>query len=334
VPRPASLSFDLLETFVKLVDNQGDAAKTADELHINQPSMSKRLRYLQSSNRVLKRPWLVREGKSWNLTGEGQKALPAVQDLMKRYDQLVKFADNNQGHRPDLSFACGRQAAVDFVRVAFRQFYKKNKDARVRFATLRGESRIEGVATGSLDLACVTHGEAHIRHIARRELHVELIRTDRLALMCRIDSPWAHPLNRLPKSRLPLSALGQFPLILPEPDAGFRRTLDDTLRNQREVRRLDIRLEVGGWRSIKAYVEDVVGVGVISESVIDDEDEKKFVIRYFEPSVIPATQMKLICRKQLDSDQRDLSPLAATFYDELKAAAAAATRKPASHSRR
>src|ERR1700733_6255396 len=77
MPRPVTLSLDLLQTFLLLVEHEGDASVTAQQLGINQPSMSKRLSFLQHSGRVLVKPWLVREGKTWKLTVEGQKVLPA-----------------------------------------------------------------------------------------------------------------------------------------------------------------------------------------------------------------------------------------------------------------
>ena len=319
MPRFKSLSFELLQTFVKLVENKGDAAETAEQLDINQPSMSKRLRYLQLRSPVLPSPWLVREGKTWNLTEECQKALPAVRDLIYRHEQLKIFVD--ESGRPDLTFACGRQSAVGFVREALRQYRREYPDSRVRISTLRGDARILGVANGSLDLATVTHDKAAIQEIARRDLHIEPIATDRLALVCAAKTPWAPRLEKLPKNKLPLSALGTFPLILPEPDAGIRKPLDDLLRKHGMMRTLDIRLELGGWSAIMAYVSDGSAVGVVSESSIPDS--RGLVIRHFDPAVIPPTAINLICRRRFeDREEPALSPHATAFYEALKQAAA------------
>src|SRR5438552_3133419 len=76
MPRQASLSIDLLRTFLLLIKEEGDAASTARILGINQPSMSKRLGYLQHAGAILARPWLVREGKTWKLTEEGARGKP------------------------------------------------------------------------------------------------------------------------------------------------------------------------------------------------------------------------------------------------------------------
>src|SRR5512144_17867 len=93
MPRPASLSPELLQTFVAVVDHDGGAVAAATALGINQPSMSKRLAQLQHAGRVLRRPWVERRGKTWVLTEEGRRVLPSAEDLVHRYDQLRKFAD-------------------------------------------------------------------------------------------------------------------------------------------------------------------------------------------------------------------------------------------------
>ena len=55
MPRPASLSPELLQTFIAVVGHDGDAVAAANALGINQPSMSKRLAQLQHAGRVLRR---------------------------------------------------------------------------------------------------------------------------------------------------------------------------------------------------------------------------------------------------------------------------------------
>ena len=76
MPRPPTLSPELLQTFVTVAETGGDAARAAEVLEINQPSMSKRLARLQHSGRGLKKPWLERVGKTWRLTEEGERVRP------------------------------------------------------------------------------------------------------------------------------------------------------------------------------------------------------------------------------------------------------------------
>lgn len=319
MPRLASLSLDLLQTFLAIVRNEGDAAKTAGELKINQPSMSKRLRYLQLTSTVLKNPWLFRDGKVWALTDEGRKVLPAVEEIVDRYEQLTKFLGAPE---PGLKFACGRWSATGFVQQAIRLFRRdrQNQNIRLRVSTLRGAARIEGVANGSLDLATVTHDNAEILRLARRKLHIEVIASDRLALVCKEKSPWADALEKLPKTKVPISALTRFPLILPEPDAGARQELDQRLREAGLLSKLDIRLEIGGWNAICTYASDGLGVGVLTESVIPRS--APLVVRHLDHTLLKTIDTKIICRPLFDAaDELDLSHAARAFREALKEAA-------------
>jgi len=71
--------------------------------------------------------------------------------------------------------------------------------------------------------------------------------------------------NQKPSLAPPLDkAFCSFPLILPEPDAGIRKSLDELERSRGLLNKLDIAPEIGGWSTILAYVRDGFGVGVVS----------------------------------------------------------------------
>ncbi len=140
MPRSVSLSFELLQTLVSLIRHDGEASAVMQELELNQPTLSKRLRHLQHAGPLLDRPWLVREGKTWKLTAEGHKIWPAVEELVGRQQNLQKFIDEGgtPGAAAPVRFACGQQIAADLVRLAIREFRTKHPDARLRVSTLRG----------------------------------------------------------------------------------------------------------------------------------------------------------------------------------------------------
>lgn len=319
MPRSVSLSFELLQTFVSLIRHEGDAAAVMRELELFQPTLSKRLKYLQHAGPMLDRPWLVREGKTWKLTDEGRKVWPAVEDLVDRYRNLHTFVE--EGGKPagaaPVHFACGQQMAGGLVRRALREFRQKHPDARLRISTLRGRARIEGVSNGSLDLAIVTHDEPSILEIARRPLHIEPLATYRLCLVCASESEWAAKLRSLPKAGAPPEAFCSIPLILPEPDAGIRKGLDEVLRSRGLLTKLDIALEIGGWATILAYVRDGFGVGVVSEGAL--EDAQGLTIHPLERASFPPTEARLVCRRLAGSgEELDLSEPGMTWRHFLR----------------
>jgi len=280
--------------------------------------MSKRLKNLQHAGPLLDRPWLEREGKTWRLTDEGARVLPAVEEILARYEKLTQFIGQPSEKR--IKFACGQQAVQGFVRKAVGRFRKQHPKVRLHVATLRGTARIEGVASGMLDLATVTHGEPDIHQIARRKLHVEALIEDRLMLASTDNAPWTSAVRKLRKASVSAEDLIGFPLIVPDPDSGVRRWLDAILRERGVLGALDIVLETGGWATILAYVRDGFGVGIIPDTAA--KSEKGIILRRFDPAVFPSRVTRLICRRTDSSGQKlDLTPEAETFRKLLIAAA-------------
>jgi DNA-binding transcriptional LysR family regulator len=242
--------------------------------------------------------------------------LPAVSELVNRYENLQAFLGGGEPGPTPVRFACGQQMAAGLVREALKAFREQHSEVRIRISTLRGNARIEGISNGTLDLATVTHDTPTILEIARRPLHVEPLVTHHLALVCAMGSPWERSLRALPKNGAPVQALTTFPLILPEPDAGLRKGLDTVLRRQGLLDKLDLALEIGGWPTILAYVRDGVGVGVVSEGALDDS--AGLTVRRLDPEVIPPIEAKLICRKMPGSgEELDLSDSARAWRNCL-----------------
>ncbi len=332
MPRVSRVSLDLLETFLLVLDRDGDAMAAARELGINQPSMSKRLAVLQHAGRGLRRPWLERVGKTWAITAEGRRVLPAVRDICTRYERLTRFLDAASTRQPAFAFACGRQAAVDFVLRAVRRFHQEQPNQTFRIAQLRGEARIEGVANGSLDLAAVTHDEDRITAVARRELHIDALPMDPLVLVARKgaiqgdEAPsWSKAFAKLPARGASAEALRAFPLILPEPDADIRRQIDQVARTAGVLGDWHVVLEIGGWQAILAYARAGLGVGVVTRSAYERQTED-LECRPLDAKLFPPTRVRLICRRRsAAAEDLDLTPAAGRFRELLLDEASGAT---------
>jgi DNA-binding transcriptional LysR family regulator len=324
MPRTSQLSIELLQTFLCLLDHHGDAMAAATELKINQPSMSKRLARLKDAGRVITRPWVRLEGKTWKPTPEGLRVLPAVRDLVGRYDRLTGFAEAVGSGLPAFTFACGQQAATGFVLRAARRFHREQPDTTFRISQLRGQARIEGVANGALDLAAVTDREETIQAVARRELYIDALPEEPLVLVG-IGSPpagqpvpaWHEAFTRLPQRGASAEALRRFPLIVPEPDADVRRVIDAAARAAGVLSELQPVLEIGGWQAILAYARAGLGVGVVPRPAFEQAPDG-LEARPLDRKVFPPIRVRLICRPRPDgSGEPDLSPAALRFRELL-----------------
>ncbi len=349
MPRPSRLSYELLETFIRVVEANGDAAAAARQLNINQPSMSKRLSLLQTAGKLLPQAWLVRQGKTWKLTAEGARVREAVHDMVRRYEQLQSFLTAGATELADVSLACGQEAVKDFVLTAVKQFRRQHPHWRLRVATPAGKERVNGVATGVYDLALVTHepdeGPSDTRQVtdeleqvARRPLYVEPLLEDRAVLAAaprlgrdESKAAWHRRFVQLPAdAQVSAGALAGLPLILPERGRGRREQFDRWARAA-DIGPLDVVLEVGGWEAILTYAAEGVGVGLATarSAARFVRRQGKLEVRVLDERAFPPDTVRLVARKAHRADEPALSTAAAAFLEVLREAARRQTRSDA-----
>jgi DNA-binding transcriptional LysR family regulator len=319
MPRPPSISPELMTTFVTVVRTDGDATRAAELLHINQPSMSKRLAFLQHAGRILRRPWLERVGKTWHLTEEGRRVLPAVEELVHRYKLLTEAIDEE---RPAVVFGTGTGGAAGYVRRALLAFRERHPDATFRVSARPATARVEGVANGSLDLACVRLAPAEIVERARRPLFVEDLYDDPLVLVAAEGVEGFDEFRELNEKALTPKSLTRFPLVLPEPDAGLRREFDRRCRDAGVADRLRVAVEVGPAPTALGYVLEALGIGVLPRSAVNGH--RDLVVKALPPKLSPTNTVRVICRKRAGTDDLDLTEHGADFLHALRTSAAGA----------
>lgn len=325
MPRPPSLSVELLRTLVALVRNGGDATVTAHELRINQPSMSKRLRVFQHPGGMLPRAWVERHGHTWKLTTDGERAFPAVQEIIRRYRQLLSDPASAPAG-PLVALGCGQTAVAGRVKTALGQFRKEHPGVRVRIRTLRSRQRIEELVAGGLDLAEVSQDEPTTRQIARRPVVIWPLVTEPLVVVASTKSPWGAALAKLPDDTpvkpKPLAKLAA-PMLVPEPGAAPRRGFDRAMARAGVLDGLNIELETGGWSVLVGYARDGHGIAVVSKAAVA-EAKPGLVVRELDPSAFPPSETRLVARRKVGSkEEADLSPDGEAFRLALIAAAGA-----------
>lgn len=315
MPRPSRLSLELLETFVALAEHDGDATQAAEILGVNQPSVSKRLaalrRFIGERNG---QSWLVRKGKRWRLSLEGQRVRMVVADMMHRYGQLERFVASGAEGKQMVAIACGQQAANGFVRLAVEQFLRQHSECRVRLSTPRGRARIEGVAGGQFDLAIVTDGPAAIRKIARREMFIKELFQDSFVLVANppAKSEWGKKWHALPATRsLRAADMLELPFLLPEPDAARRQQFDDWCYRA-TGKTFDVVLEAGGWQAILGFVESGLGVGLVPQSAVEvfrERSRSKVTACPLDAAEFPPDAVRLIARKAHGKEEPDVTDI-------------------------
>jgi DNA-binding transcriptional LysR family regulator len=310
------LSPELLNTFITIVRTEGDATLAADILKINQPSMSKRLAFLQHAGRILRKPWIERIGKSWHLTPEGDRVLPAVEELVHRYKLLTEALEED---RPAVIFGCGSAVGSGVGREALKAFRTLHPNSYVRCSNRPALARVEGVGNGSLDIACVRFDEAETYQIAHRSLFVEDLFEDSLMLVAVPGCDGFEEFQQLPDKHIPPKALTKFPLLLPDASSGIRKDFERKCRDAGILDRLIVSVEASPARLLREYVCDGFGVGLLPKSAI--KHDPNFVVKTLPPKMSPPNMIRVIARKKAGSDDLDLSKEGFAFLGCLREAA-------------
>ena len=309
-----------MTTFVTVVRTDGDATRAAELLNINQPSMSKRLAFLQHAGRILRRPWLERVGKTWHLTEEGRRVLPAVEELVHRYRLLTEAIEEE---RPAVVFGTGPGGAAGYVRQALIAFRERPPDRDLPGVGPAGDGPRRGGGQrlarpgvrppgpdrdpGAGPPAAVRRGP--VRRPAG---------PGRRAPRWRGSTSSRHSTERpfTPKT------LTRFPLVLPEPDAGLRREFDRRCRDAGVADRLRVAVEVGPAPTALGYVRDGLGVGVLPRSAVNGHQD--LTVKALPPKLSPTNTVRVICRKRAGTDDLDLTDQGADFLQAPAQAAAVA----------
>ncbi len=324
------IPLDLLQTFIKIVDFEGDASAAAQALQISQPTISKRLAALKRLVGTEEgRPWLLLKGKRWLLTPAGERVRGVVGELVRQYEKVEQFIEDGQNARATLAIACGQTPACGFVREAVEQLLVESPEVSIRIATPRGRARIEGVAGGQFDLAIVTDSETVIRDAAGIELYIESLHLDRFVVVGNppAKAPWSKAWDALPVRR-PLTGkeIADFPLVLPEPDASRRQQFDRWF-SQANNRSPNAILEVGGWMSLLQYVQFGIGVGFATEQAVSAHEAMRpsrsgskpsMVVRSLDENDFPPDQVRLIARKPQGRDTPDFGASAQRLLELLR----------------
>ncbi len=324
------IPLDLMQTFIKIVEHDGDASAAGQELGISQPTVSKRLSALR---RIVGneegRSWLILKGKRWLLTPAGQRVRGVVADLVRKYEQVEQFIAEGQNAKETLSIACGQTAQIGFVREAVELLLAENPDIAVKISAPRGRSRIEGVAGGQFDLAIVTDGAATIHEMAGIELYVQPLHFDRFAIVgsALAKAAWAKAWDALPVRRaITAKEIADFPLILPEPDASRRQQFDRWFASANQ-KPPNVVLEIGGWLSLLQFVQSGIGVGFATEQAVaafevmrstKSTAKPSTVVRSLDESDFPPDQVRLIARKRQGRDKPDFGPSAERLHELLQ----------------
>ncbi len=123
-----------------------------------------------------------------------------------------------------------------------------------------------------------------------------------LCVIASRDSPQAQPLQHVLAGQIvPVELLADLPLAGLDRESGIRRQIEDLLPSR--GRRLEFRIEAGGWLGINEFVRCGLCAGLMPLGLLSSDDAKQFIIRRLPPPL--AVTHRMIYRHDTQSEILD-----------------------------
>src|SRR5579872_1918716 len=232
-----------------LAVQEGGISKAAEKLDLAQPTVSLQIQALeQELGEIL----LERRGPKVQPTPAGhalyELALPLVQGMDTLPQALAdKFGNLNSG---EINIAAGESTLLHLLPSHVREFAEAYPGVHIRLHNV----------TGRNGLAMLHSDEADFAVGSMQEVPDDMIYKPLFSYQTMLITSLDHPLMQL--DRIRLEDLAPYNLILPPQNLSTWRRVGEVFRKHHL--KYTVRLEVGGWEVIKRYVEEGLGISIVS----------------------------------------------------------------------
>ncbi|MGH1373519.1 MAG: LysR family transcriptional regulator [Cellvibrionaceae bacterium] len=175
----------------------------ADQLHLTQPAISKRIAALEEQ---LDCKLFDRIGRSITLTEAGHALLPRADGILLSVKDTELAISNLSGHvSGKLRLATSHHIGLHHLPQILKRFTQKYPEVHLELDFMDSENAYQAVTRGEAELAIITLSSAPPKHIATTTLW-----QDPLSFVVAHDHPLANAKD------ITLEQLSQFPAILPD----------------------------------------------------------------------------------------------------------------------
>lgn len=274
----------------------GSISRAAERLFLSQPSVSLQIQALE---RELETTLFERRGPKIRLTPEGHTlleiALPMVEGMDTLHDTFCEHCGNL--NRGNVDIAAGESTILYILPPYVKQFARNYPGVRLKLHNVTGRDGMEMLRADEADFAVGSMLEVP------DDVTYQPIWTFNPMLIVPLDHPLAG------KKQVAMEEISDYGLILPPRHLSTWR-LVKTVFQQHNLR-YTVALEAGGWEVIKKYVEMGLGISIVTDICLSEDDDATLakipVNDYF-----PARSYGVVLRRG-----KFLSPQARRFIEIL-----------------
>jgi DNA-binding transcriptional LysR family regulator len=284
-----------VQAFIAIAD-RGSFSRAAQDLHITQTALSRRMQNLESFLGV---KLVERTTRSVALTAIGQNFLPQARRLLADLGlALIEIRETGRSLRGDVTIACVPTVGVHYLPRIVQQYAALYPDNRIKILDHASSGVAAAVLQRAAEFGINMQGPEH------PELTSHPLLKDRFVLVCRDD----HPLAR--KSRIAWKQLESHLLILAGAESGNRPLLDVALA--RDNVNLRAFYEVQRSSTAVGMVAQGVGVTVVPGLAVQKGAYPRLRVVALVDPVVSRT-LVLLSRKRAH-----LTPAAQALYELIR----------------
>jgi DNA-binding transcriptional LysR family regulator len=257
------MHYDLTDLKVFLaVAEEGNVSRGAERCHLAPSSVSLRIKGLEEN---IGTALLTRQARGVTLTPAGhvlaEHARRCVAQLEQMHVDLLPFARGLTGH---VTFFANNNAISSYLPDDLARFFNLYPSVRITLEERMSHDIVAAVASGRADIGVVALETEH------PDLDFLPYREDRLVLLAPLGSPLAR------------QGTVSFADCMDEPFISLQSgaALHTFLMNHASAlgKRLDIRVQVSGYRAIARLVSSGAGIGVVARSAIEESDSESLAV--------------------------------------------------------
>lgn len=244
-----------LHAFLAVADSHSFSA-AAEQLHLTQPAISKRVAGLEQR---LGHRLFDRIGRRVTLTDAGNTLLPFARSTLQNLTDARHALSHLDGEiRGQLSIGTSHHIGLHRLPPILRQFSETYPGVELDIHFMDSEIACEAVLAGELELGIVTLPTSPLP-----QLDTRLIWPDPLQVVVSAQHPWA----RLPQ--LQLQDLAKMPAVLPDESTYTHRIVRAALMGLGVEPQ--VRMATNYLETLKMLVTIGLGWSVLPESMLDEE---------------------------------------------------------------
>ncbi|PID44478.1 MAG: LysR family transcriptional regulator [Proteobacteria bacterium] len=242
---------------------EGSMSKASEVLYASQPTISLQIKTLEQELGV---KLFERRGPRLKLTTEGEILYDLVSPLVQGIDHIKEsfaahYGDLTTG---ELTIAAEESTILYTLPGPIRKFIELHPGIRLKLANVTGHDGREMLLADEVDFAV-----SSMLDVPDNLDYAPFVSYPSVLIM-----PKGHPLSKLDK--VTLADIGQYGMILPPSQFSSWRLVKMVFALNGAS--YHIVLEAGGWEVVKRYVGIGLGISIVTNICITEEDQERFDI--------------------------------------------------------